>query len=70
MTDTVLTCVECKKDHTSAIPVCKDCYKELLSDKYDDFVFVLATLNDKLKELVIENNSIKEKLNKIDNVSK
>lgn len=70
MSDTTLTCLECKKEYTAMIPVCHGCYKELLSDKYDDFVCILATLNDKLKELINENLSLKKTINENNSLKK
>ncbi len=52
-------CAECESDLKEYAKLCLECLENLKNDKYDDFVFVMATLNNALHDLMKENESLK-----------
>lgn len=53
-------CKDCDEEIKQVEKICMTCYNDLKSEKYNEFLFVLAIINNKLKDLYDENKKLKE----------
>ncbi len=59
-------CNECENDVKSHIVLCLECMDELTNKKYNDFAFVLATINNKIAEFVLDAQNMKRKIKELE----
>jgi len=59
-------CNECEEDVKSHVILCLECLDDLTNKKYNDFAFVLATINNKIAEFVLDSQSMKKKIEELE----
>lgn len=57
-------CVHCDECEKKSNSICSACYDGLTEDPYKEFLEVMKAINDKMRDLILENKELKEKLDK------
>lgn len=58
-------CTECEIDLKEYVKLCLKCHEDLKNEKYNDFAYVMATLNNALHNLLKEKEELTENVNKL-----
>lgn len=59
-------CNECEEDVKTHVILCLECMDQLTNKKYNDFAFVLATINNKIAEFVLDAQTMKKKIEELE----